>query len=73
MIGAMIVISVAAILAVIIGTAVGAGNNNGFGQGVWPSIFVLPLIALPIGLILMITLLVISIVQRRKQNHDEQG
>ena len=66
MIAAVLLLSLIAIFAIIIGTGVGAGFNNGFSQGVWPTIFVLPLIGFPIGFILIITLLVMTGVRRAR-------
>ena len=63
-----VALSILAFLAVIIGTAVGAGADNGFSQGIWPTLIVLPLIALPIGFVLMIVLLVMSFRRRTREN-----
>jgi uncharacterized membrane protein len=60
MVIATVGLSILAILGIILGTALGAGSDNGFGQGMWPTIFVLPIIALPIGFVLMMVLIVIS-------------
>lgn len=64
MIAAAIVLSILAFLAIIIGTSLGAGAAGGFSQGIWPTVFVLPLIGLPLGLVLIIVLLVASAVRR---------
>ena len=63
-IAATILLSIVAFFAIIIGTAVGAGADNGFSQGVWPTVFLLPLIGLPIGFLLIVGLLVLSGVRR---------
>jgi uncharacterized membrane protein len=60
-------LSLLAFFAIILGTAVGAGADNGFSQGIWPTIFILPLIALPIGFVLMIVLLIMSTVRRSRE------
>ena len=64
MIAATIVLSILAFLAIIIGTSLGAGADNGFSQGVWPTVFILPLIGLPFGLVLIVVLLVVSALRR---------
>lgn len=65
-IAATILLSIVAFFAIIIGTAVGAGADNGFSQGVWPTVFLLPLIGLPIGFLLIVGLLVLSGVRRSR-------
>ena len=57
MIVAIVGLSIAAFFAVIIGTFAGMTGPD-FAQGVWPAIAYLPLIGLPIGLLLIVTLLV---------------
>ncbi|HEV7565079.1 MAG: hypothetical protein QOD05_12 [Microbacteriaceae bacterium] len=71
-IGGLVLASLLAIAAVIAGTAFGVGSNNGFSHGVWPTILVLPLIALPIGFILMIVLLIVSGTRRSRANREAQ-
>ncbi|MCU1545818.1 MAG: hypothetical protein JWP30_918 [Homoserinimonas sp.] len=68
MIAALVLLSLASFVAVIIGTSVGAGENDGFSQGAWPSIIMLPLFALPVAMILTIALLIVSTVKRSKRN-----
>jgi uncharacterized membrane protein len=67
MVMAMVALSLLAFLAIVIGTAVGAGADNGFSQGIWPTVFILPLIALPIGMIMMIILIVTSARRRARE------
>ncbi|MEO6827640.1 MAG: hypothetical protein ABI255_09705 [Microbacteriaceae bacterium] len=66
----LVLLSLAAIVAVIIGTAAGVGPNDGFSQGIWPVLLVLPLIALPLGFVSIITLLIVSAVRRSRMNRD---
>ncbi|MCU1405018.1 MAG: hypothetical protein JWQ43_1321 [Glaciihabitans sp.] len=68
MVVATVGLSIVAFLAIIAGTFFGAGTDNGFSQGIWPTVFVLPLIGLPIGLILILVLLVISARRRSREN-----
>lgn len=64
----LIGVSVLAILAILIGTAFGAGANNGFSRGIWPIIIVLPMPGLVLGLLLLIALLAISWSRRGHEN-----
>ncbi|MET0989390.1 MAG: hypothetical protein ABWY54_01955 [Glaciihabitans sp.] len=70
MVMAMVALSLLAFLGIIIGTAVGAGADNGFSQGIWPTIFILPVIALPIGMILIVVLMVMSARRRAREAHQ---
>jgi len=44
-----------------------AGVTN-FGEGIWPTIVVLPMIALPIAFVMMIAVLIMSFVRRARAN-----
>ncbi|MDO9397204.1 MAG: hypothetical protein Q7T71_11710 [Herbiconiux sp.] len=67
MVAAAIGLSVLAFLATIVGTLAGVRN---FGEGLWPTVILLPLIGLPIGLVFMIVLLIIS---TRRRLRDARG
>jgi uncharacterized membrane protein len=67
MVMGMVALSLLAFVGIVVGTAVGAGADNGFSQGIWPTIFLLPVIALPIAMVLMIVLLVISTRRRSRE------
>jgi len=69
MVASIIVLSLAAFIALIIGTAVGLERDD-FAQGIWPTITILPLIGLPIGFVLIIVLLVVSAVRRGRAARD---
>lgn len=69
MVAGIIVLSLASFVAVIIATASGLEPRD-FTSGVWPMITVLPLIGLPIGFVLIITLLVVSAVRRGRAARD---
>jgi Mn2+/Fe2+ NRAMP family transporter len=66
MIVAIVGLSIVAFFAVIIGTFAGMKGPD-FAAGVWPAIAYLPLIGLPIGLLLIIVLLILSIRRRGKE------
>ena len=59
------VLSIACFFAVILARPLGVTD---FSEGLWPTIVVLPLIALPIAFLLIITLLVLSFVRRSRAN-----
>lgn len=69
-IGGLVILSVAAIVAVIMGTWLGAGGDQGAGKGIWPAVFFTPLIGLPVAFVLMIILLVVSLIGRGRQNRE---
>lgn len=68
LIAALVIVSLASFVAVIVGTAMGAGAEDGFSQGLWPIVIMLPLFALPAAMLLTIALLVISNVTRKNGN-----
>lgn len=69
MVAAIIVLSLASFVALIIGTAAGVQREE-FATGVWPVVTVLPLIGLPIGFVLIIVLLIVSAVRRGRAAKD---
>lgn len=62
----IVAISILAFVAVMIGTLAGAGENDGFSQGIWPAVLTLPLFGLPIAFLLLIALLIVSGVRRAR-------
>jgi uncharacterized membrane protein len=62
-------LSIVAFIAIIIGTGVGLKAAD-FSGGIWPVVFVLPLVGLPIGLVLMIALIIISGIRRGREAKD---
>lgn len=67
MVASAIGLSIIAIIAILIGNAVGLKNAN---EGIWPMVFLLPTIGLPIGFILIIVLLVLTFVRRGREAKD---
>ena len=65
-IGSLVGVSVIAIVATFIARAAQVDAS----AGVWPSVFVLPLIALPIVVILLIVFLAISVTRRARLARD---
>ncbi|MFI5061185.1 MAG: hypothetical protein ACHP7F_07045 [Actinomycetales bacterium] len=70
-IAALVVVSLLCIAAILIGTAMGGFAQQGAGQGIWPTVFVLPLVALPIAFVLMIALFITTARQRSKAAKNE--
>ena len=69
MVAAIIVLSLASFVALIVATSIGLGRDD-FAQGIWPIVTILPLIGLPIGFVLIIALLVVSAVRRGRAAKD---
>lgn len=61
-------LSIVAFLAIMFGTVAGAGENDGFSQGVWPLVLTLPLFGLPLAFLLLIALLVVNGVRRSRES-----
>ena len=66
MIVAVVGLSIVAFFAVIIGTFAGMKGPD-FAVGMWPAVAYLPLIGLPIGFLLIVTLLILSIRRRGRE------
>jgi hypothetical protein len=70
MIVGVISLSILAFFAIIVGTWQGM-DSAAFSAGLWPAITMTPLFGLPIGFVLIITLLVISTKRRRAMGTDD--
>ncbi|MGR0220943.1 hypothetical protein [Agromyces sp. ZXT2-6] len=68
MVAATVGLSILAFFAVMIGTLAGVGADDGFSQGIWPFVLVLPMIGLPIGFLLLIALLIVNGVRRSRES-----
>ena len=68
----LIVLSITCFFVLMIGTWLGAGPAQGSGKGIWPTVELLPLIALPLAFVLIIVLLVVSLVSRSRQNRKSE-
>jgi uncharacterized membrane protein len=69
MIAASVGLSILAFVALIIATAVGTTGEQ-FSAAPWPTIIILPMIGLPIGLVLMIVLIVLTAMRRGREAKD---
>lgn len=72
MVAGVVGLSILAFLTVIIGTAMGVGDNDGFSQGIWPTVLTLPLFGLPLGFVLIIVLLTVSIARRSREARQNE-
>ena len=66
MVASVVGLSILAFIAVIAATAMGL-NAAEFGQGVWPSVIMLPTFGLPIGFLLHVTLMISVGVRRSRE------
>jgi len=71
-IAGLFILSVLAIVAIIAGTAMGAFAAQGSGSGIWPTVFFIPLIGLPIAFVLLIVVLIDNFRQRSRANRNSQ-
>ena len=59
-VAALVIVSLVCIAAILIGTAVGGFAQQSTAPGLWPAVFLLPLLALPIAFVLLIVLIVMT-------------
>jgi TRAP-type C4-dicarboxylate transport system permease small subunit len=64
----LVILSLVCFFILIIGTWLGAGRAQSSGKGVWPTVELLPLVALPLAMLLIMALLVVSLVGRSREN-----
>ncbi|MCX7523410.1 hypothetical protein OSC27_14125 [Microbacterium sp. STN6] len=69
---ALIVVSLAAVIAVLIGTAAGVGPHDGFSQAPWPAVFGVLMVGFPLAFIALIALIVVSSRQRARDNRPSK-
>lgn len=72
-VAALVVVSLVCIAAILIGSAVGGMPEQGSGQGLWPTVFLFPLVALPIAFVLLITLIIVTGRQRSRAAKPAAG
>jgi FtsH-binding integral membrane protein len=61
----LVVLSVASLVAVLLAPTLGVTD---YDVGIWPVAIILPLLALPIGFILIVVVLIMSFVRRARAN-----
>lgn len=69
LIAGLVLASLASFVAVIVGTAMGVGTDDGFSHGIWPIVLMLPLFALPAAMVLTFALLIVGAASRRRGTH----
>jgi hypothetical protein len=67
MFAALVGCSIVAFFAVIIGSAAGAGADDGFSHGAWPIVIMFPWFGLPIAFVLLIILLIVNATRRSRE------
>lgn len=65
-IAGIVVLSLVCFFAVVVGTAAGAGADDGFSRGIWPAVFLVPYIGLPLAFVLIVVVLVLNGIRRRR-------
>ena len=68
MVAGVVGLSILCFVAMIAGTALGVGDNDGFSKGLWPVIITLPLFGLPLGFLLTIGLIVFVAIRRNRDS-----
>nr|WP_152602057.1 multidrug ABC transporter ATPase [Cryobacterium roopkundense] len=68
MVAGVVGLSILCFIAMIAGTALGVGNNDGFSKGLWPVVITLPLFGLPLGFLLTIGLIVFVAIRRKRDS-----
>jgi ABC-type dipeptide/oligopeptide/nickel transport system permease component len=69
MILGIVALSLMCFVAIIVATATGMSRED-FTQGLWPTVSVIPLVGLPLGMLLIIALLLVSIRRRGRAAKD---
>ena len=59
-------LALACFVAVIVGTSLGAGVDDGFSHGIWPTVFFVQYYGLPLAFLLIIALLVSNAMRRSR-------
>lgn len=62
----VIVASLGCFIAMIVGTSLGVGDNDGFSHGIWPTIILVPYYGLPLAFVLIVALLASNGVRRSR-------
>jgi len=70
---ALVAVSLLCIAAILIGSALGGMPQQGSGEGLWPTVFLFPLVAFPIAFLLIIAIIVAGARQRRREATEAAG
>jgi hypothetical protein len=63
---AVVALSLVCFVAVIVGTSAGVGADDGFSHGIWPAVFMVPYLGLPLAFVLIVVLLVTNAIRRSR-------
>ena len=69
MILGIVALSLICFVAIIVATASGMSSDD-FTQGLWPAVSIIPLVGLPLGMILIVVLLLVSVRRRGRAARD---
>lgn len=67
----LVALTLACFVAVIVATSLGAGADNGFSHGLWPTVFFAQYFGLPLAFILIIVLLVSNALRRSRAAKED--
>lgn len=66
MIVAIVVLALVCFVAVIVATSAGVGADDGFSHGIWPAVFFVPYLGLPLAFVLVVVVLVSNGMRRSR-------
>jgi uncharacterized membrane protein len=66
LVAAIVILALVCFVAVIVGTSLGAGADDGFSHGVWPAVFMVPYLGLPLAFVLIVVLLISNALRRSR-------
>lgn len=67
MVVTIVAVSIAAFVAVMVGTATGLEQGD-FAGGAWPVVTILPLVGLPIAFLMLVALIIVGAVRRSRES-----
>lgn len=62
----LVALALGCFIAVIVATWLGAGANDGFGHGIWPTVFFVQYYGLPLAFLLIIALIASNALRRSR-------
>ncbi len=66
MIVAIVALALVCFVAVIAATYLGVGKDDGFSQGIWPAVFFVPYLGLPLAFVLIVIVIVSNGLRRSR-------